>query len=215
LPSLLPLEELPGRGLLVEVVGGRHDGELLVVVSERRGAGCRRASEVIGECEISDEIRETLALVERQAAGPLPTVPARPRTTRARRRDSPTQAQSTPSRIAARSLLESLLDESQLASWHDHGRFEVPVADGTVELGALYDLRYRRSDGAEFSLCVVPRSHTTLPLDDIWTNLLLVLRSDPHEFFRVANYRRFGSTDALRRGPLPRRCADVPAGAGA
>ena len=65
MPSLLPLEELPGRGLLVEVVGGRHDGELLVVVSERRGAGCRRASEVIGECEISDEIRETLALVER------------------------------------------------------------------------------------------------------------------------------------------------------
>ncbi len=103
--------------------------------------------------------------------------------------------------MVARHLLESLLDPYQRASWHERGCFEVPVVDGTVELGELYNLRYRRTDGCEFSLCVVPRSHTTLPLDDIWVNLLLVLRSDPEAFFRVANYRRNGPTEALGPGP--------------
>jgi hypothetical protein len=201
---LHPVEELPGSGLLVEVVGGDHDGELLVLVSERRGSRCRSAAEVVGPCEISDELRTTLALVETDRAGSSRDIPPRFRRASPRQPDSAARAQSTSSRIAARWLLESLLDERQLASWRDRGRFEVPVADGTVELGDLYNLRYRRRDGCEFSLCVVPRAHMTLPFEDIWVNLLLVLRSDPDAFFRVANYRRYNSAEALRPGPVPR-----------
>jgi hypothetical protein len=35
---------------------------------------------------------------------------------------------------------------------------------------------------------VVPRDHGTLPIEDIWVHLLLVLRSVPEEFFRVAHW---------------------------
>jgi len=111
---------------------------------------------------------------------------------------------SSSSQIEARWLLESLLDEVQLASWRDHGRFEVPVPDGTVELGELYNLHYRRHDGREFAICVVPRSHASLPLDDIWTNLLLLLRSDPERFFGspiTASTTRLGRCSP---GPVPR-----------
>ncbi len=205
MPSLRPVEELPGSGLLVEVVGGDHDGELLVLVSERKGARCRRAADLVGPCEIGDELRATLALTERDRALPPRVVVPRSRSGRAPQPDRPSRARSTSSRLAARWLLESLLDERQLASWRDRGHFEVQLADGTVELGDLYNLRYRRDDGSEFALCVVPRSHSTLPIDDIWTNLLLVLRADPDEFFRVANWRRYGSGDGLHPGPVPRR----------
>jgi len=80
----------------------------------------------------------------------------------------------------------------------------VTVADGTVELGELCNMRYRRTDGREFSLCVVPRAHESLPIEDIWVNLLLVLRSDPDEFFRVANYHRYNVNEGFRPGPVPR-----------
>jgi hypothetical protein len=202
LPSLQPLEELPGSGLLVEVVGGDHDGELLVLVPERRGSRCRRATDLLGPCEIGDDVRATLALLEGDR-GSSRDVARGPRRVRARR-PSATQTRSASRQTEARWLLESLLDEIQLASWRDHGRFEVPVSDGTVELGELYNLRYRRHDGREFTLCVVPRSHASLPLDDIWTNLLLMLRSDPERFFGVANYREYGSFGALLPGPVPR-----------
>ena len=201
--SLQPLEELPGSGLLVEVVGGDHDGELLVLVSERRGSRCRQAADLLGPCEIGDDVRATLALVESDCRGSSRDVARGPGRIRARR-PSATRARSAPSQTAARWLLESLLDEAQLASWRDRGRFEVPVPDGTVELGELYNLRYRRHDGREFALCVVPSSHASLPLDDIWTNLLLMLRSDPERFFAVANYREYGSFGALLPGPVPR-----------
>lgn len=204
MPSLQPVEELPGRGLLVEVVGGGHDGELLVLVSERRGSGCRRAADLFGPCEISDEVRVTLALVERERRGPSRDTASGVARGRTRPRDSPARARTSTSRIAARWLLESLLDENQLISWRDHGRFKVPVSDGMVELGNLYNLRYHRNDGREFSLCVVPCAYQSLPLEDIWTNLLLVLRSDPDRFFRVANYREFGSGAGLVPGPVPR-----------
>jgi hypothetical protein len=203
LPSLQPLEELPGGGLLVEVVGGDHDGELLVLVSERRGTRCRRATDLLGPCEIGDDVRATLALVEGDRGGSFREVARGPGRVRARR-PSATQSRSASSRTAARWLLESLLDEVQLASWRDHGRFEVPVPDGTVELGELYNLHYRRRDGREFALCVVPRSYASLPLDDIWTNLLLMLRSDPERFFGVANYREYCSFAGWHSGPVPR-----------
>ena len=203
--SLRPREELPGRGLLVEVVGGDHDGELLVLVSEHRGARCRRASELVGPCEISAELLASLARVESGRGGSSQNLV--PRSTRGRTRQSnrPSRARSPSSRRSARRLLESLLDERQLASWRDCRRFDVAVADGTVELGELYNLRYRRIDGRDFALCVVPRSHESLPIEDIWVNLLLVLRSDPDEFFRVANYRRYGMTEGFCPGPAPRR----------
>jgi hypothetical protein len=86
-------------------------------------------------------------------------------------------------------LLESLLDSRQLVSWRNSGRFEVDVPSGSVELGNLYHLRYRRPGRSDAIVCVVPKDHTTLPVEDIWTNLLLMLRTDPAEFFRVANYR--------------------------
>ena len=203
MPSLQPLEELPGSGLLVEVVGGDHDGELLVLVSERRGSRCRRAADLLGPCEIGDDVRATLALVEGDRRGSSRDVARGPGRVRARRPRA-TQVRSASSQTAARWLLESLLDEVQLASWRDHGRFEVPVPDGTVELGELYNLHYRRHDGREFAICVVPRSHASLPLDDIWTNLLLLLRSDPERFFGVANYREYDSFGALLPGPVPR-----------
>jgi hypothetical protein len=63
------------------------------------------------------------------------------------------------------------------------------VPTGAVELGQLYNLRYRPRHGRERRLCVVPKNHSTLPVADIWTNLLLTLRADPTRFFAVAVWR--------------------------
>jgi len=205
--SLGLLEELPGRGLLVEVVGGRRDGELLVLVDGGRGRHCRQVRELLEGCEVD---RELLDALSRLAAGP----PAEVR--RASRRAAPEQtwpsvftteeasiARSDSSRAVAARLLESLLDECQLASWRRGRRFEVKVPQGVVQLGELYNLWFRANNGTELSLCVVPREHRTLPVEDIWTNLLLTLRADPNQFFRVANYRPYGSSGAHRPGPVP------------
>lgn len=97
----------------------------------------------------------------------------------------------------AEELLESLLEPGQLRSWRTVRRFSVPTPMGTVELGKLYDLRYRpESGGQPRSLCVVPagweRGPQETPVADVWTNLLLLLRHDPEQFFRVANVRDEG-----------------------
>ena len=108
----------------------------------------------------------------------------------------------------AEELLESLLDPTQQGEWARHRHLWVPTPYGEVELGTVSDLTFRRNDGRFFVLCVLPAPCSDLPDGDIWTNLLLKLRSSPEEFFGVANYLD-GRT--WRRGPVPVRGARVPA----
>jgi len=68
-------------------------------------------------------------------------------------------------------------------------RFLVETQFGNVELGELFNIGFWPRTGGEYRLCVVPRGRK-LPEPDIWTNLLLVLKTDPVKFFRVANWRR-------------------------
>ena len=91
----------------------------------------------------------------------------------------------------ARALLESLLDPSQRSDFRTNGGFWVDTPRGPVRLGRLYHLVHRPLDepGIERILCVVPDRHAELPIDDIWSNLLLVLAVEPDVFFRVAVLR--------------------------
>lgn len=100
----------------------------------------------------------------------------------------------------ATALLESLLDETQLSAWQRTRHFQVRTVYGAVELGTLYRLAFRRHDGWRFELCVVPTAYRDLPVADIWTNLLLMLRNDPLRFFTVANWKGEGE---WYRGPVP------------
>ncbi len=201
MPTLRELERLPGQGVLVEVVGGERDGALVVLVGGERAVARRALADVVPGVAIEPRLFELVG-EECNRCGPAPA--RRPWPRRLRRVEPAVTARSRPSREAARALLESLLDSSQLAIWRRSGRFTVQVPGGSVELGELYNLHYRGCDGADRSLCVVPVEHDTLPIEDIWTTLLLVLWTEPERFFAVANHRPWGSTGGYERGPVPR-----------
>ena len=78
---------------------------------------------------------------------------------------------------------------------------------GPVQLGRLYDIRYRLPGGEPLRLCVVAEGNTSLPKGDIWTNLLLVLHNDPEQFFEVANWKR-GRGD-WNLGAVPGRASEI------
>jgi hypothetical protein len=107
----------------------------------------------------------------------------------------------TPENVA-RTLLESLLSEDQLADWKRRRRFWVDTPRGSVELGELFNLRFRDQNGGRLVLCVVPEDELDLPDGDIWTTLLLTLRADPEHFFEVANWRK-PHNERWLRGPVP------------
>ena len=85
----------------------------------------------------------------------------------------------------AEALFESLLDPAQLAQWQRTRRCWVATPRGPVRLGVQHDLRFRPDDdpGNEWSLCVVPTGRT-LPVADVWSNLLLVLGGRPRAVLR-------------------------------
>lgn len=92
--------------------------------------------------------------------------------------------------VAAEHLLQSLLNKEQLSEWTNTRTLWVPTEFGGVQLGRLFDLKFRPWRGPTLSLCVVPKGFDSLPNSDIWANLLLALRGDPEWFFKVANWRR-------------------------
>jgi hypothetical protein len=109
----------------------------------------------------------------------------------------------------------SLLDADQRSEWDRRRAFTVHTPQGSVELGRLYHLPFRRTDGERFVLCVVPRTDQRverLPLPDVWTNLLLMLGSDPDHFFSVANWYRPGER-SWHEGHVPLG-SPTPTGAG-
>ena len=186
IPRLRLIEELEEWGELVELVGGEHNGALVLLVpAERILPGPAR-----GEARPPRRVQRRIAHDEFEA----------PR--RARRAISEVdQSKSVASKHRADRLLESLLDDGQLESWRTCRRFWVSTAYGDVELGRFGRLAFQRRDGARFTLCVVPTSYRDLPEGDIWTNLLLALKSSPERFFEVANYSAGDSQ--WRRGPVP------------
>jgi hypothetical protein len=103
--------------------------------------------------------------------------------------------------VAAERLLRSLLNERQLEEWSMHRTFWVRTDFGRVQLGRLFGLKFRPWRGPTLTLCVVPKGYGSLPLEDVWINLLLALRGDPARFFRVANWRRPGGN--WTSGPVP------------
>ncbi len=103
--------------------------------------------------------------------------------------------------VAAERLLCSLLNREQLADWKSDRRFWVATAFGRVQLGRLFELRFRPWRGPTLLLCVVPTGFDSLPDQDIWTNLLLALHGDPDWFFKVANWRRLRGE--WMWGPVP------------
>jgi hypothetical protein len=89
-------------------------------------------------------------------------------------------------------LLVSLLDHRQRADRARRGRWWVPTPRGPVELGGSpHAMRFwpDAHPSEEWSLCAVP-TDPTLPLGDVWSNLLLVLAVEPERFFAVANVHR-------------------------
>jgi hypothetical protein len=173
------LEDL-GRGFtLVEVVGGGHDGERIVVTSCDRELGIRSLAWYLEGDEVSAPVKHALRSPDDKA----------------------------------NELLESLLSSKQLNQWRKRGRFWVPTPHGSVEMGSLFNLRFSgNASKGEFVLCVVPEGlerRRDLPEADIWINLMLMLRHDPDEFFRVANWRHARETQWQRgRVPLNHRAPD-------
>lgn len=157
LPALELLDELPGRGLLVRVAAGPLVGHVVAVITEPL-----------------------------PPPRPTPRPRVRLRTILDRNPGPAEIARSLQSERTAGELLTSLLNPRQLREWKARHLFWVDTPRGSVRLGRLYDLRHRPRPGVERSLCVVPVDHATLPVADIWVNLLLVLRTRPDEFFRVA-----------------------------
>jgi hypothetical protein len=155
IPCFTPLDDIPGHGELVELVGGIYSGEVVLLVHEP----------------------------------PVPPLDLAP-------------GESLEGRMAARKLLESLLDGGQLAQWRRSGIFWVPTPFGRIRLGRVFDIRLRRSGRDPIRICVVPERFEELPQEDIWVNLLLVLRSDPKHFFEVANWQDPG-TGTWYSGPVP------------
>lgn len=102
----------------------------------------------------------------------------------------------------AEKLLLSLLTPVQRASWHTGNRFWVETPYGTIQFGEIHNMLFKRTDGAQFRLCVVPEpAQRSLPVPDVWVNLLLAIKVDPKHFFTVANWRR--PTGGWRPGPVP------------
>jgi hypothetical protein len=161
------LEEIEGWGTLVVLVGGEHDGaEVLLVPAGRVLPGQARPGP------------------PQRRIGPTRLAPVH------------SQTSSVEADRRAMALLESLLDERQLAAWRTRRRFKVETPYGWVELGRLHEIAFQRNDDKRFVLCVVPRGPMDLPKPDIWANLLLILKHSPETFFRVANY----SNPQRRRG---------------
>ncbi len=164
------LEELaPGR-TLIQIVGGTHDGEHVVVMGDCRHVGIRSLAWYLD--------------------GDVPFDQSRLQSPEAK----------------ANTLLESLLSPDELQEWRRDGRFWVSTPPGCVQLGQLYQLPFRpRNAGHDLVLCVVPDEpprQPPMPGPDVWANLLLVLRTDPERFFRVANWR-FAGRGHWHRGPAP------------
>jgi hypothetical protein len=172
MPSISVLEDLGNGRTLVEIVGGDHDGDRVVVTSCDRGPEIRALAWYLDGDEVSAPVKHALRSPDEKA----------------------------------KELLESLLSVNQLDQWRRHRRFWVPTPHGSVELGSLFNLRFRRNAShSEFVLCVVPEGVETrrdLPEADIWINLLLALRNDPDKFFRVANWRDARDSQ-WRHGPVP------------
>ena len=174
-PGLRFLEATPdGRGYLVEIVGGPHDGDLLFVpgpppahLTERAVAGGRYIPPPLSYDDLTPtERREAQATAER--------------------------------------LLLALLDEGQQADYRATGGFWVELADGRLRLGTLFHLVWRPHTGPDLEriLCVVPEGDLGLtPPADIWTNLLLTLGATPERFFAVANVLRVTRRPSSHRAP--------------
>ena len=171
MPSIAVLDDLGDGRTLVEIVGGAHDGDRVVVTHHHRGPGIRPLTWYLDGDEVSAPIQHALR--------------------------SPADK--------ANELLESLLSVTQLKEWRSNQHFWVPTPYGSVELGTLFNLRFKSISGnAEFVLCVVPEVEdaSVFPEADIWTNLLLMLRHDPDQFFRVANWR-YAHDHRWWRGRVP------------
>jgi hypothetical protein len=183
-PSVAVLEELaPGR-TLVQIVGGTHDGEMVVVMGAGGGVGVRTLSWYL-DGDAPPEL----------PAAPPPTPPPAPR------RRAPTRR----AEAKAGALLESLLSPRQLGEWRRDRCFWVSTPAGSVSLGRLYQLHFRpRPSGRELLLCVVPvePERHPMPEADVWANLLLMLHDDPRRFFATANWRYVDGGN-WQRAPAP------------
>jgi len=92
--------------------------------------------------------------------------------------------------MRARELLCSFLDRRQRAELRaSGGLFWEHTPSGWFRLGRHYDIRYRPHAAPEIeqSLCVVTSDLDLIPDDDLWVNLLLMLRADPTTF-RATGY---------------------------
>jgi hypothetical protein len=171
MPSVAVVEDLGAGRTLVEIVGGNHDGEHVVVVPSDLRTGIRSLVWYLDGAEISETVRHGLRSPDEKAS----------------------------------ELLESLLSPRQLDQWRARRHFWVPTPHGSVQLGSPFNLRFRgRASNGELVLCVIPEgleARPDLPEADIWINLLLMLRHDPDEFFRVANWRHAASR-SWRHGPV-------------
>jgi hypothetical protein len=116
--------------------------------------------------------------------------------------DPPPRPVRRPPHQRAEELLLSLLNPEQSASWNRCNRFWVETPYGTIQFGEIHNMLFKRRDGAQFRLCVVPQqAPRSLPLPDVWVNLLLAIKVDPKHFFTVANWRR--PKGSWRPGPVP------------
>lgn len=92
----------------------------------------------------------------------------------------------------ADALLVSMLDPPQAHDYRASGGFWEDLGRlGRVRLGRQHHLPHRPSSGPHFEriLCVVPEAQATHPTPpgDVWTTLVLGLRTDPETFFDTAN----------------------------
>jgi hypothetical protein len=177
IPSFHLVEDVPDWGILVELVGGEHHGANVLLVP---------AARILPGDTSRQRRRPSTRPVPRLGNGRVATIED----------DAGRRAET---------LLESLLDDDQRAAWRSRRCFWVLTPYGSVELGRVSDLRFDTLDGHHLVLCVVPAHSSDLPVADMWTNLLLVLRGEPRRFFEVANYRRPGGP--WQSGPVP-----LPAG---